>query len=159
MLGQILSSGVSSRLYQKFVKEKEMALSAYADAEEKRGPSLFWFSLLARPTTDLAALEKLLYEEIARIQKTSVQDSELSKVHMQLRRQRAQQLYSTRARANSLGHFAVYYNDPGLINRIWRIYEQITKADLQRVAQKYFIESNRTVVTTLPKTTAAPSGS
>ena len=159
MLGQILSSGVSSRLYQKFVKEKEMALSAYADAEEKRGPSLFWFSLLARPTTDLAALEKLLYEEIARIQKTSVQDSELSKVRMQLRRQRAQQLYSTRARANSLGHFAVYYNDPGLINRIWRIYEQITKADLQRVAQKYFIESNRTVVTTLPKTTAAPSGS
>ncbi len=65
MLGQVLSSGVSSRLYQKFVKEKEMALSVYADAEEKRGPSLFWFSLMARPTTDLGALEKLLYEEIA----------------------------------------------------------------------------------------------
>ena len=54
MLGQVLSSGVSSRLYQKFVKEKEIALSVYADAEEKRGPSLFWFSLMARPTADLA---------------------------------------------------------------------------------------------------------
>ena len=159
MLGQILSSGVSSRLYQKFVKEKEMALSVNADAEEKRGPSLFWFSLLARPTTDLGALEKLLYEEIARIQKSSVDDSELTKVLMQLRRQRAQQLYSTRSRANSLGHFAVYYNDPALINKVWGIYEQITKADIQRVAQKYFTESNRTVITTLPKTAAAPSGS
>ena len=159
MLGQILSSGVSSRLYQKFVKEKEMVLSVYADAEEKRGPSLFWFSLMARPTTDLAALETLLYEEIGRVQKSSVQDSELNKVRMQLRRQRAQQLYSTRARANSLGHFAVYYNDPGLINKVWGIYEQITNADIQRVAQKYFIESNRTVVTTLPKPAAAPSGS
>lgn len=161
LLGQILSRGASSRLYQKFVKEKEMALSVYADAEEKRGPSLFWFSLMARPTTDLGALEKLLYEEIERIQKSSVQDSELNKVRMQLRRQRAQQLYSTRSRANSLGHFAVYYNDPGLINKVWRIYEQISNADLQRVAQKYFIDSNRTVVTTLPKPSAAaaPSGS
>jgi len=159
MLGQILSRGVSARLYQKFVKEKEIALSAYADAEEKRGPSLFWFSLMARPNTDLGALEQLLYDEIARIQKTSVEDSELNKIRMQLRRQRAQQLYSTRSRANSMGHFAVYYNDPSLINKVWGIYEQITKADIQRVAQKYFIESNRTVVTTLPKTAAAPSGS
>ena len=136
-------------------------MSVYADAEEKRGPSLFWFSLMARPTTDLHALEKLLYEEIERIQKSSVQDSELSKVRMQLRRQRAQQLYSTRSRTNSLGHFAVYYNDPDLINKVWRVYEQISNADLQRVAQKYFIESNRTVVTTLPKPSpvAAPSGS
>jgi predicted Zn-dependent peptidase len=159
MLGQLLSSGVSSRLYQKLVKEKEMALSVYADAEEKRGPSLFWFSLMARPTTDLGALEKLLYEEIQRIQKTPVEDSELNKVRMQLRRQRAQQLYSTRSRANSLGHFAVYYNDPGLINKVWERYDQITKADIQRVAQKYFTESNRTVVTTLPKAATAPSGS
>ncbi len=158
LLGQILSSGVSSRLYQKFVKEKEVALSIYADAEEKRGTSLFWFSVMARPNIDLDALEKLLYEEIARIQQSSVQDSELNKVRMQLRRRRAQQLYSTRARANSLGHFAVYYNDPGLINKVWRNYEQITNSDLQRVAQKYFIESNRSVVTTLPKPAAA-SGS
>jgi len=158
MLGQVLSSGVSSRLYQKFVKEKEMAQSVYADAEEKRGPSLFWFSLMARPTTDLGALEKLLYEEIARLQKTPVEDSELNKVRMQLRRQRAQQLYSTRSRANSLGHFAVYYNDPGLINKIWQRYEQITKADMQRAAQKYFTDANRTVVTTMPRPAAAPSG-
>lgn len=158
VLGQIFSSGVSSRLYQKFVKEKELALSVYADAEEKRGPSLFWFSLMARPTAGLNTLEKLLYEEIERVQKSPVEDSELNKVRMQLRRQRAQQLYSTRSRANSLGHFAVYYNEPGLINKVWAKYDLITKADIQRVAQKYLIESNRTVVTTVPKA-AAPSGS
>src|SRR4030095_3356685 len=52
VLGQVLSSGVSSRLYQKFVKEKELAVSVYADANEQRGPSLFWFSIMSRPTTD-----------------------------------------------------------------------------------------------------------
>jgi zinc protease len=155
ILGHVLSSGVSARLYQKLVKEKEIALSVYADASEQRGPSLFWFSIMARPTSDLAELEKLLYEEIARLQTAGVTDGELKKVRMQLRRERAQRLYSSRSRANSLGHFAVYYNDPALINSIWRRYEGVTRADLQRVARVYLKDSNRTVVTTMPKTAAA----
>ncbi|HWH77010.1 MAG TPA: pitrilysin family protein [Candidatus Binatus sp.] len=157
-LGNLLSDGVSSRLYQKFVKEKEIAVSASADANEQRGPSLFWFSIMARPNSDLGELEKLLYEEIARVQATGVTDAEMSKVRMQLRRQRAQQLYSTRSRANSLGHFAVYYGDPSLINSVWGQYDRIAKADLQKVAQKYFTENNRSVVTTIPKSAAAAEG-
>jgi predicted Zn-dependent peptidase len=154
VLGQVLSNGASSRLYHKFVKEKELALSVSADATERRGPATFWFSIMARPNADLAELEKLLAEEIRRVQTAPVSDAELSKVRMQLSRQRAQQLYSTRARANALGHFAVYYNDPSLINNVWNNYRQVTTADLQRVAQKYFRESNRTVVTTMPKSAA-----
>jgi predicted Zn-dependent peptidase len=151
VLGQVLSSGVSSRLYQKLVKEKEIAVSVYADASEQRGPALFWYSLMARPNADLGELEQLLYEEISRLQNEPIADWELKKVQMQLRRQRAQRLYSTRARANSLGHFAVYYKDPGLINTVWHKYDRVTAADVQRVARTYFKETNRTVVTTLPK--------
>jgi len=154
-LGHVLSNGVSSRLYQKLVKQKEIALSVYADANEHRGPSLFWFSVMARPNTDLSELEKLIYEEIARLQNEAVSDEEIEKVHMQLRRQRATQLYSTRSRANALGHFAVYYNQPELINTVWDKYEQVTQTDLQRVARTYFKETSRTVVTTLPKPAAA----
>ena len=158
MLGQVLSSGVSSRLYQKFVKEKELALSVSAGPDERRGPSLFWFTINVRPGTDLAALEKLLYEEITRVQNEAVADSELDKVRMQLKRQRAQQLYSSRSRANTLGHYAVYYDDPQLINAVWRKYDQVAKADMQRAARTYFSESNRTLVTTLPKAEAERGG-
>jgi zinc protease len=154
MLGHVLSSGVSSRLYQKLVKEKELALSVEADASEQRGPALFWFSIMARPTTDLGELEKLLYDEIDRLQNEPIAEWELKKVQMQLQRQRAQRLYSSRSRANSLGHFAVYYNDPALINSVWRRYESVTRADLQRVARTYFKPTSRTVVTTVPKTSA-----
>jgi zinc protease len=155
VLGHVLSGGVSSRLYQKLIKDKEVALSASAGPDERRGPSLFWFSITARPGTDLAALEKLVYEEIERLQNEEIADWELSKVQMQLRRQRAQQRYSTRARANAFGHYAVYYNDPELINSTQQKYNQVTKADLQRVAQAYLKETQRTVVTTMPKSTAA----
>jgi zinc protease len=154
-LGHVLSNGISSRLYQKLVKEKEIALSVYADANEQRGPSLFWFSVMARPNTDLSELEKLIYEEIARLQNELVSHEEVEKVQMQLRRQRATQLYSTRSRANALGHFAVYYHQPELINTVWDKYEQVTQTDLQRVARSYFKETSRTVVTTLPKPAAA----
>jgi zinc protease len=157
VLGQVLSGGVSSRLYQKLVKDKEVALSASAGPDERRGPSLFWFSIMARPGTDLAGLEKLVYQEIERLQSEEIADWELTKVQMQLRRQLAQQRYSTRARANSLGHYAVYYNEPQLINLAPQKYNQVTKADLQRVARAYLNETQRTVVTTMPKTTAAHS--
>ena len=154
-LGHVLSNGISSRLYQKLVKEKEIALSVYADANEQRGPSLFWFSVMARPNTDLSELEKLIYEEITRLQNELVSQEEVEKVQMQLRRQRATQLYSTRSRANALGHFAVYYHQPELINTVWDKYDQVTQTDLQRVARSYFKETSRTVVTTLPKPAAA----
>ena len=155
VLGQVLSGGVSSRLYQKLIKDKEVALSASAGPDERRGPSLFWFSITARPGIDLAALEKLIYEDIERLQNQEVADWELSKVQMQLRRQRAQQRYSTRARANAFGHYAVYYNDPQLINSLQDKYSQVTKGDLQRVARTYLKESQRTVVTTMPKPVTA----
>jgi predicted Zn-dependent peptidase len=150
-LGHILSHGTSSRLYQKLVKEKELALNASADASERRGPSTFWFGVMARPNADLAEIERLLGEEIGRLQATPVSAAEITKVRNQLTRQRAQQLYSTRGRANALGHFAVYYNDAGLINEVWNNYQKVTAADLQRVARSYFRDSNRTVLTTLPK--------
>jgi len=155
VLGQVLSGGVSSRLYQKLIKDKEVALSVSAGPDERRGPSLFWFSITARPGSDLAALEKMVYEDIERLQNEQIADWELSKVQMQLRRQRAQQHYSTRTRANAFGHYAVYYNDPQLINSVQQKYSQVSKNDLQRVARTYLKETQRTVVTTVPKPAAA----
>jgi len=157
VLGQVLSGGVSSRLYQKFVKEKELALSVSAGPDERRGPSLFWFTVTARPGADLGMVERLLYEEIGRVQNETVADWELDKVRMQLKRQRANQLYSSRSRANALGHYAVFYNDPQMINTAQHRYAQVTNADLQRVARTYFNGTNRTVVTTLPKPGATPA--
>jgi predicted Zn-dependent peptidase len=154
VLGEVLAEGVSSRLHQKLVKEKEIAQSVSAGPDERRGPSLFWFSVGARPKTDLALLETLIYEEIERLRRELIADWEQEKIRMQLKRERAQQLYSTRRRANALGHFAVYYGDPSLINTIWQKYEAVEKADLQRVANTYLSPSNRTVVITMPKKAA-----
>ena len=96
--------------------------------------------------------------KLERTKTEAVLDWELDKVRTQVRRQRAQSFYSTRSRANALGIYAVYYNDPGLINSVQEKIFKVSKDDLQRVANTYFKESNRTVVATLPKAKpAAPT--
>ncbi|MBI4483325.1 MAG: insulinase family protein [Acidobacteria bacterium] len=86
----------------------------------------------------------------------AVADWELEKARMQVRRQRAQQLQSTLARAILLGQYAVYYNDPGLLNTLEQKIHRVTKDDIQVVARTYLRDSNRTVITTVPKPKAAP---
>jgi len=45
----------------------------------------------------------------------------------------------------------VYYNDPNLINTRLDKVNAVTKEDVQRVANKYLVTTNRTVVVTIPK--------
>ena len=151
VLGQILGSGQSSRLYQKLVKEKEMAVQIGGGAQERRGPSLGSFVVIARPGKDLAEAEKAVYEEIERIKNEPVADWEMQKVRLGVKRQRVQQLQSTLSRAIVLGQYAVYYNDPNLVNTIEGKIAAVTKEDIQRVAKKYLVDTSRTVVTTIPK--------
>jgi len=161
LLGQILGSGQSSRLYQKLVKERELAAQVGVGAQERRGPSLFSVIAIVPPGKQLADVEKAIYEEIERVKNEPVADWEIEKVRMGIRRQRAQQLQGTLSRAVSLGILAVYYGDPNLINLIEDKYNQVTKEDIQRVARTYFKDTNRSVVTTVPKArpTAPGTGS
>lgn len=157
VLAQVLISGQSSRLYQKLIKEKELAISIFGGAQERRGPSLGSFTVVARPGKDLTEIEKLVYEEIERLKNEPVSDWELQKVRMQVRRQRAQLLQSTLSRAIQFGQTAVYYNDPGLVNTLPEKFGRVTKEDIQRVARAYLKESNRTVLVTVPRPRATPT--
>jgi predicted Zn-dependent peptidase len=157
VMSQILGSGQSSRLYQRLVKEQEMATGANAFAAEQRGPGLEQFSVMARPGKDLAAIEKTLYEEIAKIQSEPVTDEELEKVRMQARRSQVSGAQSTLNRAATLADDFVDFGDANILNERYQKMMAVTKQDVMRVAKKYLTENNRTVIITLPKKTA-PAG-
>ncbi|MBZ5620800.1 MAG: insulinase family protein [Acidobacteriia bacterium] len=157
VMSQILGSGQSSRLYQRLVKEQEMATSASAFAAQQRGPGLEQFFVMARPGKDLAAIEKAVYEEIAKMQNEPVTDEELEKVRMQARRSQVAGAQSTLNRAIGLADDFVNFGDANLLNEQYRKMTAVTKQDVMRVAKKYLTENNRTVIVTLPKK-AAPAG-
>jgi predicted Zn-dependent peptidase len=157
MLGDILFGGPSSRLYQKLVKEKAVALQVGGGIDLRRGPALFRALAILKPGQDSAEVEKLIYEEFERVKADGVTPAEMQKVLIQDRLQQAESMTSTLSRARTLGEDAVYFHDPNLVNSILSKYGEITPADIQRVARKYLGETQRTVVLTTPKVQAAPA--
>ncbi len=153
--GDVLVRGQSSRLFQKLVREKRMATNVFGGPDSRRGTSLFSFGVVLQPGVNPADVEKAIYEEITKLQNELVSEKEITKIAMQNRRSRAQSLTGTLARAVQLAEAAVAHNDPGLINQTPAKYAQVNAAAIQRVAQTYWQEANRTVLTTTPK--AAPS--
>jgi predicted Zn-dependent peptidase len=157
MLGDILFSGPSSRMYQKLVKENMLALQVAGGMDLRRGPALFQAFALLKPGQDSGDVEKMIYEEFERVKKDGVTPEEMRKVLIQDRLQQAESMTSTMSRARTLGEYAVYFHDPDLINTILAKYSEVTPADIQRVAREYLGTAERTVVLTTPKAQAAPA--
>ena len=154
MLGDILFGGPSSRLYQKLVKEKAVALQVAGGIDVRRGTALFQALAMMKPGQDAAEVEKLIYEEFERVKTDGVTTAELEKIRIQDRLQQAESLTNTMSRARTLGRYAVYFHDPNLINTTLANYNEVTPADIRRVARQYLGETQRTVVLTTPKAEA-----
>src|SRR5207344_1941495 len=111
----------------------------------------FWISATLNPDKDPKEVEKLIYANLERLKTEPISDLELEKVRMLVRRAGVEQLESTQGRATNLGESTVFYNDPNLVNTWPEKYLAVSKSKIQEVAKKYFVDSNRTVVTTVPK--------
>ena len=151
VLATVLQGGQSSRLYQKLVKEKEMVTNVGGFMDEKRGVGAFYTNATLRPGVKTADIEAAIYAEIERLQKEPIADWELQKAKNTTRRNLINNLQSSIVRAITIGQYAVYYNDPNLINTRLDKVAAVTKEDVQRVANKYLIDTNRTVVITMPQ--------
>jgi predicted Zn-dependent peptidase len=157
MLADILGGGQSSVINQKLVREKEVAVNAASYASQSRGTCLLQFFVLVRPGKTSEEAEKLIYEEIEKAKTQPFSDAEIAKAKMGNRRNQIQQMQGTLSRAIFMGDAAVFFNDPALVyNRVDK-YNAVTAADLMRVAKTYLIETNRTVITTVPKPKSAPA--
>ena len=157
VLSTALQSGQSSRLYQKLVKEKEMATNVGGFMDEKRGVGALYTNAQLRPNVKTEEVEALIYAEIDRLKKEPIADWELQKAKNTTRRNFINGLSSSISRAITLGQYTVYYNEPNLINTRLDKVSAVTKEDVQRVANKYLLDTNRTVVITTPKAKAKPT--
>jgi predicted Zn-dependent peptidase len=156
VLANVIGGGASSRFTQKLVRGKEMVTGLNAFAQEMRGVGGFYITATPRNFKN-EEVEAAIYDEIALIQKEPIADWELQKAKAGARRAFINSLQSSLGRANAIGQYATYYNDANLINtRIDKV-TAVTKEDVQRVANKYLVSTNRTVVITVPKATGRGS--
>ena len=151
VLSTALQSGQSSRLYQALVKDKQLVQSVGGFADEKRGTGALYTSATVRSGVKPADVEEAIYNEIERLKKDGIADWELQKAKNTTRRNFINSMQSSLSRAVNISVWTVYYNDPNLINTRLDKVNAVTKEDVQRVANKYLVTTNRTVVVTIPK--------
>src|SRR6185436_20160321 len=110
-----------------------------------------------RPGVKTEDVEAAIYAEIERLKKEPIADWELQKAKNTTRRNLIGGLQSSLLQAITIGQYAVYYNDPSLINTRLDKVAAVTKEDVQRVANKYLVDTNRTVVITMPQAKPKPA--
>jgi predicted Zn-dependent peptidase len=150
VLSAALQGGQSSRLYQKLVREKELVTGVGGFNAENRGPGAFYTTATLRPNAKPDTVEAAIYEEIERLKTTPIADWELQKAKSATRRAFLQNAQRSLSTALTIGQYAIYYNEPGLINTRLDKVRAVTKDDVQRVARKYLTKENRVVVITTP---------
>lgn len=153
LMGQILMTGESSRMNQRLVKEERAALQVFGGAGAGLGPGTVSVYAVPNQGVEVDRLESLIWEELERIRAEGVTERELRKAQNQTRAS----VIRNRQRVSSKAAMLQSYRrrgDLSEINRAVDKYMAVTVADIQRVAEKYLVPENRTVVIAVP---AAPS--
>ncbi|HSE47647.1 MAG TPA: pitrilysin family protein [Terriglobales bacterium] len=150
MFASIMGTGRSSRLYQHLVKEKQLATQISLQTDSRIGPSLLYVTAIPRPGVKPEDLEKAIYDEIALVQKEGVSAAELDKARTLARRAQIQARQSSLTTARRLADYAVYFNDPSLINTMYDKLAAVTAEQIKAAAAKYLVPTERAVVITLP---------
>jgi zinc protease len=98
-----------------------------------------------RPGVEPARVEGALLEEIARIQREGVPAEELERTKKQMRAQVVYSLEGVTNQGFALGFMDLVAKDATTWETFPARLQQITSEDVQRVAAKYLVESQRTV--------------
>jgi predicted Zn-dependent peptidase len=153
LLSVVLSVGRASRLYQEFVRSGRVAeMEAYVSPPpwSAQDPDLFLFRAVAAPGADLAQLEADLWDFLEPLKTEGVLEAELTRAKKILKAQTVQSLAKNFFRGLLVGLFHLKAGDARRVNNILEYYDAVRREDLQRVAQEYLREDNRTVIILKP---------
>lgn len=163
ILEKLLSSGESSRLYQRMVKGDQVALRADMWYDERRGPGSFSGFVMYKPGNTPEKVREILWSELDKLKSSPPSAEEVEKAKNMIMRDLFaagghSSLQRSLGRAEMLAEYTSFFGDPKYIDQDIEAYMRVTPEDVQRVAQKIFKSEQSTVVDVEPalKKAAAP---
>ena len=148
---KVLSDGQSSRIYRGLVYEKQLAVSAFGQGNIIEDPNLFYAVAIVPPGRQPADAEAALIRELERLKEEQVSDEELQRTKNQFTRDYIIGRITNSQKAAHLAHAAVIHDDITTADGEFDIFMNVSKEDVQRVAQTYFTDASRLVLTILPR--------
>jgi len=147
---KVLSDGQTSRIYQKLVYEKQLAVAAFGNANLIEHPNLFYAVAIVQPGKSPEEVTNALIAELDRLKTDPISEHELTRTKNQFARDYILGRESNQQKAGQLSHAVVIHNDIKTADGEFDIFQNITVADVQRVARTYFRPENRLVLTVMP---------
>jgi zinc protease len=105
------------------------------------------FNAIVKDEKDLPYVEQEILNELERLKKEPVSEKLLADIKSNIKYSFASALGTTDGIASSLAHYINLTTDPGTVNKLFDLFDEVTPADIQRMCKKYFVKTNSTVVT------------
>jgi zinc protease len=147
---KVLSDGQTSRIYKKLVYDTQMAVAAFGNANLIEHPNLFYAVAIVQPGHTTEEVTTALIAELDRMKTEPITEHELQRTKNQFARDYIMGRESDQQKALQLAHAVVIHNDIRTADGEFDIFQNITIADVQRVARTYFRAENRLVLTLMP---------
>jgi zinc protease len=151
LASKILSEGESSRIYTRLVYEKQIAVEAQSTGNFTEDPNLFFVFAILNSGHTPAEGEAQVEAELTRLKTEPVPEAELAKAKNQILRDFILSRQTVQTRAEELGYAVVILKDAELVNTELGRFLAVTPQDIQRVAKKYFVPENLTLVEVHPR--------
>ena len=149
MLGTLLGTGRSSRLYRRIIENDQLATTVSADMFAEKWPGFFMLFASTAPDKWEAARDAV-FEEVARFQTELATDAELEKARRQIEKSLYNNLETVEGQASNLGYYEVL-GDFELAERHREAIRRVTPEEVQYVAKKYFNVDNLSMVSYMPE--------
>jgi len=157
ILADVLGGGKSSRLYRKLVYEKELAQSVDVYQYSRLLGGEFRIEVYARPGASndenrakLAEIEKLVDEEIAKLQAEGPTKREVDRARNKMETGFWTNLESLARKADLLNGYQFYFDDPGAVAKDRERFEKVDAASVKRYST-VLDAKKRLVLSVLPK--------
>ena len=156
-IADLVSNGRTSRLYRALVRDKKIASDSagFTGLPGNKYPHLFAFYAIPLPGKKPEDMAPAIHAELERLKNEDITDDELKMIKTRAKANLLRGLDNNAGLALQLATYQSRYDDwRELFHTVERI-EQVTKADIRRVAAQTFMSNNRTVGII---ETAAPNG-
>ena len=144
----IFSNGRTARLYKSLVRDQKIAAEAegFSGFPGDKYPGLFAFYAVPVPGHTPDEMRDAIHKEIDRLKTADVTDEELEMFKTRARAGLLRGLADNQGLAHQLAEYQTRYGDwRELFRELDRI-DKVSKADVRRVANSIFVESNRTSI-------------
>jgi predicted Zn-dependent peptidase len=143
----LMSEGRTSRLFRALVRDKKIAAysAGFSGLPGTKYPHLFAFYAFPLPGHTTQEVADAIHVEIDRLKKEDISDDELKMIKTRTKANLIRGLGDNEGLATQLAIYQTRYGDwRELFRSVDRI-DKVTKADIRRIANETFSDTNRTI--------------